>query len=193
LLLFFFGSQLVNSAIPVPSQPGPGPGPTLGPGPGPTFDPGPAPTIGPGPGPVQPNAVDLGPILVQLPAGWQVVEGPGGAPRMVKGSVAIDVASVAFNGDASTLYRGFVDQVLEPNASGFSATQPTPAQVGAGLPAVRGLYTGVFGEGGQIEGHLTAIVAGGQGFIFDGWGPVGTLRPLLAEIEAVTNTLVLDQ
>jgi hypothetical protein len=182
LLAFFFGSQILNSVIPargsvpLPNPGGPQPTPI---GPGPTSQPGGVGTI------------IMGPLTVQVPAGWQAFEGPVG-PRIAKGSVAIDIQTTGFSGDASALYRSFVDQVLRPNASGLTATEPTLVSIGGGLPAVRGLYTGIFGQDGQVEGHVTALVVGGQGFIFDAWGPVGTVRPLLNEIELITNTLVVN-
>lgn len=195
LIAFFFGSQILNSVIPARGGGPVGPMPTPIPG-GPTPTPiGPGPTpIGPGPT-AQPggaSSITIGPMTVQVPAGWQVVQRPDGSPRLAKGNVAIDVASTSFDGDASSLYRAFVNQLLAPAASGFSATEPTLVSIGGGRPAARGIYTGIFGEGGQVEGHLTALVVNGQGFVFDAWGPVGSLRPLLDEIELVTNTLVVN-
>ncbi|HEY7600462.1 MAG TPA: hypothetical protein VH741_11090 [Candidatus Limnocylindrales bacterium] len=167
----FFGSQVVNSAIPLPAAP---PGATAGP------DGRPA------------SSVDLGELTVQVPAGWQLTDGPVG-PRLARGSVAIDIGSLAFNGDATSLYNAFVSEVLAPNATGLSATQPALVQVGPGVPAVRGIYTGIFGEGGQVEGHVTALVVDGTGYVFDAWGLVGTLRPLLPDVELVTDTLVVNR
>ncbi len=161
IVALFFGAQLVNAVLPARAGDG---------------------GAQPGPG----GAVDVGPLRIHLAPGWQQVQTEAGA-RLAKGSVAIDIQSTAYGGDAAALYRDFVEQVLAPAANGFGATPPSLVNVG-GLPGVRGAYTGIFGVG-EVEGQLTAFIVGGTGFVFDAWGSPGTLRALLAEIELMMASI----
>jgi hypothetical protein len=166
IVALFFGAQLVNAVLPAPGA-------------------------GPGPQPQPGGAVDIGPLRVSLAPGWQAVDGPLG-PRLARGSVAIDFQVDAFDGDAASLYRVFVEQALAPHATGFSATDPSLVQVGSGIAGARGAYAGVFGTGasdGQVEGQLTVFVVDGTGVVIDAWGPMGTLRPLLSDVELMISTI----
>jgi hypothetical protein len=192
LLAMFFGAQLVNAIIP---QPGVGPGVPGPGGPGP-IGPG-QPTSGPvGPGPLTTplppaSTLTIGPLRVPLEGGWTPQEVPGSniIVRLVKGSVAIDVFSASIQGqaDAAAVYN-FYMQDLQANSSGFTAAQPNLLQVGNGIPAARGNYTGVFGQS-QIEGQVTTIVVGASGFIFDVWANGGTLATLQPEAQRMIDNL----
>lgn len=157
----FFGSQILNAVVPAASG---GAGPQAG------------------------ATLDVGQLRIQIARGWQSLDGPVG-PRIAKGSVAIDIGTIAFSDDVRTLYDDFVADALAPHAIGFGATAASLVEVGNGLPAARGAYTGVFGEGGEIEGQLTALVVAGQGYVFDAWGQAGSLNPLLPEVELMLDTL----
>lgn len=133
------------------------------------------------------GSVDLGPVRVELVAGWQLMHTDLG-PRLAKGSVAIDVEIVPYDGTAAELYDDFVVDGLAPFANSFSATPPAPISLQAGLPAVRGSYTGIFGVG-EVEGQLTTAVASDTGIVFDAWGRSGTLRALLPEVETMIDSL----
>lgn len=177
ILALFFGSQLLNAIIPVsavgPGGPGPGgpgsPGPTTGPG-------GPGPTPGPG-GPVTTplppgSSLTIGPLRMPLESGWVPQEVPESnvIVRLVKGATAIDVLSATIEGqaDAAAVYNAYMNNLAQA-AQGFGATQPNAIQVGSGLPASRGSYTGVFGQS-QIQGEVTTFITGStQGWIFDVW------------------------
>ena len=167
ILALFFGAQLLNSVLPAAAG-------------------------GPGPQPQPGGAVDIGPIRVHVPNGWQVGQMPGGAgTRLARGGVVIDFQTNPFQGDAPTLYNAFVNQVLAPGATGFQATQPSLIQVGSGIAGARGAYTGVFAgnNDGQLEGQLTTFVVDGTGVVIDAWGPIGTLRPLLGDVDLIISTI----
>jgi hypothetical protein len=204
IIALYFGAQIVNAVIPVPGvgpgNPGPGgEGPT-GPGPIPTTVP--LPTTGPvGPGPTtapaQPGqTLTVGPLRIPLETGWtpQAVPDSNVVVRIVKGNVAIDVfgASIEGQADAAAVYNAYLTQSLQPSATGLTASQPNLLQIGNGIPAARGSYTGVFGQD-QIEGQLTTIVIGANGFIFDTWGSAGTLGQLLPEAQRMIDNLQVVQ
>ena len=160
IALLFFGSQLVNAVIPGTGDVG---------------------QSGDG-------GVDIGVIRVQLADGWYVSDEAGGT-RVAKGSVAIDILDVDFEGDPSSLYEGFVAEALAPNATGFEATDPALVVVGGGMPAARGGYAGIFGQANEVEGQLTAFVVEGHGYVFDAWSHVGGLTRLLPEVELMIDSV----
>ena len=184
ILALFLGAQVINAIVPVsavgPGVPGPGQGP--GPGPGPTFGPGPGPVTTPLP---PGSSLTVGPLRIPLESGWVPQEVPGSSiiVRLVKGSVAIDLFSATIQGqaDAAAVYAAYM-QSLAQDGAGFGDTQANPVQIGAGIAAVRGQYTGVFGQS-QVEGEVTTFVAGGSGWIFDAWAGPGALRALLPEAQ----------
>jgi hypothetical protein len=188
----FFGSQLVNAVIPTPGvAPGPGVGPGVGPVP---------PVVAPqqptGPGPVQPgSSLTAGPLRIPLVAGWQPATNTNSSAiaSMIKGAVQIDLFSAAITGGTASptavynTYMSFIGQ----NATGFGSGQPSGIQIGGGLPAARGVYQGVFG-GNQLEGEVTAFVTGtSDGWVWDAWGPPGTLGPLLGEVRTMIDNVQL--
>jgi hypothetical protein len=194
----FFGSQLLNAIVPV-SAVGPGvprPGPTTGPGPLPTSGPGPLPTQAPGPGPVTTplppgSSLTIGPLRMPLESGWVPQEVPSSnvIVRLVKGGVAIDVIGATIQGqaDAAAVYNAFMNNLAQV-ATGFGASQPNAITIGNGIPAARGSYQGVFGDS-QVEGEVTTIALGADGFIFDVWADTGALRPLLPEAQRMIDNL----
>lgn len=190
ILALFFGSQLLNAIVPAaavgPGNPGPG-GP--GSGPGMTFGP-----VIPGPGstPLPPGStLTVGSLRVPLESGWVPQEVPGTniIVRLAKGSVAIDVlsASIAGQADAAAVYSSYMSELADA-ATGFGSTSANALQIGSGIPAARGSYTGVFGQF-QVEGEVTTFVVGAQGFIFDAWGGSGTLAGSLAEAQRMIDNI----
>jgi hypothetical protein len=199
----FFGAQIVNALIPIPGvAPQPGTGPGSGPfepgQPGPTLPPIVLPTAptGPGTGPLPPVSVlNAGPLRIPLVAGWQPVSSSSSnaAASLVKGAVQIDLFSLTISGGTGTptaVYSGYMG-IIGENATGFSAAQPAGIQIDGGLPAARGAYTGVFGQS-QIEGEVTAFVTGTtDGWVWDAWGPAGTLGSVLAEGQRMIDNMQL--
>ncbi len=113
--------------------------------------------------------------------------------RLVKGGSAIDVFSATIEGqaDAAAVYNFYI-QNMAPDATGFGATQPNAIQIGSGIPAARGTYSGAFGES-QIEGEVTTFVVGNTGWIFDVWSSAGSLQPTLTEAEQMIDNLQVVQ
>ncbi len=191
ILALFFGSQLLNGLIPVSAV-----GPGL-PGPGGQGPAGPGPTTGPGPltTPLPPGStLPVGPLRIPLENGWVPQDVPGSdiVMRLVKGGVAIDFFSASVPGDAATLYNGYMSS-LQEGSTGFGATQPNLIQLGNGIAAARGSYTGLFGST-QVEGEITTIVlAGGQGWVLDVWTGSGMLGAQLAEADRMIDNLQVAQ
>ncbi len=199
IVALFFGAQLVNAIIPQrTSDPGTGPGtgPITGPGqPGQTLPPIAVPTAGPGSGPGQPlppgSVLTAGPLRIPLEPGWQAQEGPSSSiiVRLVKGGTAIDLLSLTVQGGTATpeaIYNGYMQLI---GGTGFTNTPPGNIQIGGGLPAVRGNYTGVFDQD-QLEGEVTAFVTGtSDGWVWDAWASTGTLRGLLPEAQRMIDNI----
>jgi hypothetical protein len=212
ILALFFGAQLVNALIPTPvTVPGngPGSGPISNPGgqpnqpnqPGPTLPPINLPTPGPianpgNPGgqPGQPGGqvVTAGPLRITLLQGWQVVQPANNAiASFVKGSAQIDLVNLTITGGSATatgLYNGYMG-IISQGPTGFTSAPPASIQVGAGTPAARGGYTGLFGSN-QVEGDVTAFITGtSDGWVWDAWGTSGTLGPMLGEARQMIDTV----
>ncbi|MDP8904101.1 MAG: hypothetical protein M3N29_02080 [Chloroflexota bacterium] len=167
IVALFVGAQLVNAVIPLPARPGSGTG-----GEGDRF-------------------VTFGGLRMTLVSGWQPSQGPGSG-QLVKGSVALDIYVLDYDGTATTLYSAFVSQMVGRNATGFQPTEPSVITLGA-IPAARGSYVGIFGEGGELEGEVTTVVVGARGYGFDAWAPGGSLNGLLGEVRQMLDTLHVVQ
>jgi hypothetical protein len=191
ILAVFFGVQLVNAAVPAGGRTGVGPGPGVERTPDPAAPTPFQPTQPPvGPGPAQPGeTLTIGPLRLSLPSGWQTGQTQSGNFRMGKGGVIIDLNTLVLDqdADATGLCAAFINQVLAPDATGFSTSQPVPFAV-TGASAARALYSGVFGQAGEVEGQVTVIVVGRQAVFFDAWSGPGMLRALLPEIERIFET-----
>ena len=190
----FFGSQLVNALVPAPTvAPGSGVGPGSGPIPPVVVPDQPA---DPGSGPLPPGSfLTAGPLRIPLVAGWQSASSTNSSAiaSIVKGAVQIDLFSTSITGGTATptaVYDTYMSFIGE-SAVGFGNAQPAGIQIGGGLPAARGIYTGVFG-GNQLEGEVTAFITGTtDGWVWDGWGPSGTLGALLPEIHSMIDNVQL--
>jgi hypothetical protein len=164
----FFGSQILNEAIPANAG-GNGGG-----------DPG--------------TPVAIGDVSRITPlAGWSVGRLDGGGLRLEKGFVVVDLFESSFSGTAGDLARGYVEEVLRPAATQLSATEPQVA-TGEGGSAARLTYSGIFtGADGTIEGEVTVFVPSGGAVVADAWSPLGQLAPLLPEVHDMLNTIEVDR
>jgi hypothetical protein len=137
----------------------------------------------------------VGPLRIPLENGWVPQEVPDSnvIVRLTKASAAIDLFSASIQGqaDAAAVFSFYIQQ-MQQGTSGFNASQPNLIQIGNGIAAARGTYTGVFGQN-QIEGEVTTFVVGATGFIFDTWASSGTLRGLLPEAERMVDNLQVVQ
>jgi hypothetical protein len=159
----FFGSQIVNEAIPARAG-----------------------VDGRDPG----TPVAIGPDAQITPlAGWSVGELDGGGIRLEKGFVAVDLFEPDFSGTAADLAQGYVDQVLRPAATQLTSTQPQVATGEAGS-AARLTYSGIFtGASGTIEGEVTVFIASGAAVVADAWSPQGELAQAIDEVHEMLNTI----
>jgi len=165
IALLFFGSQILNEAIP-PALAGAVPG--------------------------EPVQVAAG-VQLTPSDGWIATEHEDDdGIRLEKGVVAIDVFAFGFDGGARELARLYLDEGLRPFASQLNAA-PTEIVAGPSGPAARFAYQGLFsGANGAIEGEVTAIVAGGTGVLLDGWGPQGSVEGLLGEVHEMIATVTVE-
>lgn len=126
-------------------------------------------------------------------SGWELArrfDDPPGI-ELTRGSGNLDVVAIGFDGDAASLLREFVSQVLEPGAERLSVSQQIQrVELRSGLTAVRIFYIGVFGRGQTpIEGEVTTVVsASGVGVVFDGWAPAGLLEHVGGDIHEMIET-----
>jgi hypothetical protein len=158
----FFGSQILNDAIPANAGDG--------------RDPGSPVAIG--------SASQITPL-----GGWSVAELEGGGLRLEKGFVAVDLFQVDVDAGAAELAVSYVDEVLRPVADQLTAGDPAVVADETGS-AARLRYAGIFtGANGTIEGELTVVVTGGRAVVADAWAPQGELAIRLDEVHEMLGTL----
>jgi hypothetical protein len=163
----FFGSQVLNEAIPVNAGGGNGNGP-----------------VAPG----TPVAIGDASRITPL-RGWTVGRLEGGGLRLEKGFVVVDLFEADFEGPAAELARAYVDEILRPAATQLSATEPEVA-TGQGGSAARLTYSGLFtGAEGTIEGEVTVFASGDLAVVADAWAPLGQLAPLLSEVHDMLDLI----
>jgi hypothetical protein len=159
----FFGSQLVNEAIPASADEGQ-PGTPL--------------AIG--------GTATITPI-----EGWVVTrfEDSSGV-RLEKGSVVLDVFEQSSD-SAGRLAQAYLDGPLRGQSTELTTTDVATVPSSAGS-AARFTYQGLFtGADGAIEGEVTAIVAGGAGVVADAWSKQGRLDGLLGETRTMLESIEL--
>ena len=140
------------------------------------------------------GAVAVGDSVQVTPLpGWELAdrfEDPTGI-RLTSGSASLDVAALAFGGTDVDLLRGYVDDVLSPQAEQLRLSEEIePVPLANGLTGSRIAYIGVFGDvQTPVEGEITTVVSPlGTGVVFDGWAPVGQLQVGLEEFHAMIET-----
>jgi hypothetical protein len=159
---FFFGSQVLNEALPVRAED----------------------RIVPG------NPVAIGGNATVVPlSGWSLsLFDDGSGIRLEKGVVVLDL----FPGTsevAGDLIEIYFQQVLREQATEITRSDTETASSANGS-AARFSYQGIFaGAEGAIEGEVTAVAAAGQGVIADAWAPQGRLVSLLEEVHLMIDTI----
>lgn len=159
----FWGSQILNEAIPVSAQGQVAPG----------------------------ESVEIGGGARITPLdGWVSTPHENGTGiRLEKGIVVIDLFPETFDGSAGDLARAYLEEVLKPDATQLTATEPE-VETNANASAAQFTYQGLFkGVDVAIEGEVTAILLGGRGVIADAWSSQGDLAGLLGEIHAMLGTI----
>jgi hypothetical protein len=134
------------------------------------------------------NAVSVRPL-----SGWRVAGRVHvrGIPdlRITRGNGNLDVLATSFSGGSELLVRGYLRQVVAPQAQQLqvSAVFDT-VRIGHGVVAVRGRYIGLFGDrAAPIEGEVTGLVVGGEGILFDGWAPEGLFQYVQDDIHTMID------
>jgi hypothetical protein len=165
LAAMFFGTQVVDEALPAAASPG---------------------EIATAPG----DAVPIG-------EGWQITpldgwvatsHDSGSGIRLEKGVVVVDLFPERYDA-AGELATDYLNQALKANATQLTASDIETATEPGGS-AARFTYQGIFQEAdGAIEGEVTAIVAGGNGVVADGWSDQGDLGGALDEIHRMLETI----
>ncbi|MGQ0668264.1 MAG: hypothetical protein ACT4PO_01085 [Actinomycetota bacterium] len=134
-----------------------------------------------------------GVVRISPLSGWELArrfDDPPGI-ELTRGGGNLDVIAIGFAGDAASIVREFVTQVLEPGAERLSVSQRIQRiELRSGLSAVRIFYIGVFGRGQTpIEGEVTTVVSpSGVGVVFDGWAPAGLLDYVGGDIHEMIET-----
>jgi hypothetical protein len=162
LAALFFGSQVLNEAIPAMAT-----------------------TVTPG------DAIDIGDgARITTLAGWVVTAHENSAGiRLEKGVVVVDLYPERFGGNAAALADAYLEDVLKAGATQLTTTEPEVV-TGRDGSAARFAYQGIFeGVDVPIEGEVTAVFIGSQGVVADAWSRQGDLGSLLAEVHAMLDTI----
>lgn len=159
----FYGSQILNEALPANAQGQVAAGGTV--------------AIG--------EASRITPL-----DGWVVTPHEGGPGiRLEKGIVVIDLFPETFGQNAGDLAKAYLDEILRPDATQLTTTETEVATTPNGSAARFG-YQGMFtGVDVPIEGEVTAVFVGGNGVIADAWSRQGDLGSLLGEVHAMLETI----
>lgn len=159
LAAFFFGSQILNEALPA------------------------------GGGQVRPGtpvAIGGGAEITPL-EGWVARDHENGFGIVLeKGTVVLDLYPETVGQNAGDLAAAYLD-VLKAQATQLTASDMESA-TGATGSAARFTYEGIFGDN-AIEGEVTALFTNGQGVIADAWAPQGRLSQALDEVRQMIQTI----
>ncbi len=185
-----FGVNVVNAAVPLPSDPGfvdPGPAVPVDPN-QPSQDPN-LPTVAPvDPGPVAPGAglqVGAG-VVIYPPGGWTALGAEEGVTVLQKGGVVLIAAGIAWGGTPLELAAAYRDSWFEGGQ--FAANDPESGSIGNGVPGAALSYSGIL-EGTQVEGIIVTGATGGAGVIFNIFGAQGSLNGVSSDINTVFGTV----
>ncbi len=156
----FFGSQILNEALPAAG--------------GGQVRPGTPIAIGEG--------IEITPL-----EGWIASDHDNGFGIVLeKGTVALDLYPETVGQNAGELANAYLD-VLEAQATQLTASDMESA-TGATGSAARFTYEGIFGDN-AVEGEVTAVFASGQGIVADAWSPQGRLSQALDEVHHMIQTI----
>lgn len=191
-----FGVNVVNAAVPLPSDPGfVAPGPAVPVDPNlPTQDPNqptaqPQATAAPvDPGPVAPGAgLTLGAgVVIYPPDGWTVLGVEDGVTLLQKGGVVLVAAGVAWGSTPLELATAYRDAWFQSGQ--FVASDPESGSIGNGVPGAALSYSGIV-DGAQVEGSIVTGVTGGSGVVFNVFGAQGSLNGVSGDINTVFGTV----
>jgi hypothetical protein len=159
LAAFFFGSQILNEALPAG---------------GGEVRPGTPVAIGEG--------VEITPL-----DGWVARDHDNGFGIVLeKGTVVLDLYPETVGQNAGDLATAYLD-VLKAQATQLTASDMESA-TGATGSAARFTYEGIFGDN-AVEGEVTTLFTNGQGVVADAWAPQGRLSQALEEVRQMIQTI----
>ena len=165
IALLFYGSRILNEALPAAAVDQASPG--------------------------APIEIGEGASITPL-AGWAATAHDQGVPgiRLEKGIVTIDLYPESFGATAAELATGYLDEILRPDSTQLTASDVEVLASSQGAAAARFRYQGVFtGVEVPIEGEVTAVFEGGAGVIADAWTRQGDLAELLGEVRAMVESI----
>jgi hypothetical protein len=124
--------------------------------------------------------------------GWAVEE-RGADPPQVRLTADIGALYVIAAGGATgpeALLEEYVAEVLEPQASQLSVSEPEAMTIPGTGPGVRVTYAGLFeGAGTPLEGEVAAATSPqGNGVVLDGWAPEGQYVVVRSDVRAMVNS-----
>ena len=166
IALLFYGSKVLNEALPAVAIEQAAPG--------------------------APIEIGDGASLTPLD-GWTATahEGVPGI-RLEKGIVAVDLYPESFGTTATELATAYLDEILRPDSTNLTASDVEVLTSSRGTAAARFRYQGVFtGIEVPIEGEVTALFEGGGGVIADAWTRQGDLADLLGEVRAMVDSILV--
>jgi len=111
--------------------------------------------------------------------------------QITRGSGNLLVAALpGRGGDAQRLADDYERIVLSKELSQLSVSKQLDAvRLRSGLEGLRFAYVGVVADtGASVEGEVTVVVApSGDGVVFDGWAPAGSMSFVRSDIEATVE------
>ena len=127
-------------------------------------------------------------VTARLPAGWQLVERFDDGVRVGQGGTTADIL-VRDAGDPAAALQAYVDEVLVPDATVFSSTDPVAADVN-GRPGARASYVGRFTNvPSSLEGRLVAVSYDERSVVVDAWAAEGRLGSADSQIEELVASI----
>ncbi len=168
------GANLINTAVPLPADPG-----SDGTQQGGLEQPGP---VTPG------EAIDVGNgIQVEAPGGWSVTGSSNGQVTLQKGQAVIVVEGGPYGGTTSDLQATIHDSIFEKSQG--TAGQPQDITFGPGIDGLAVRYTMVAPD--EVDGIYVVGISSGTAVIGIIATPPGLLRQYAGDMDSVLASLVI--
>lgn len=186
------GANLVNAAVPLPTEPMT-PDQALPAIPvEPPVEPGLDVPLDPRvePGPVSPgSAVDVGyGLVVHPPGGWTVVAAEPGSVALQRGGAFLLVLAAPWLDDPASLADSYAEGFFADGQ--FQSATPQAATLGSGIPAVTIAWSGII-DGVHYDGVIAAGAESGTGAVLNAVAPAGQLQSVADDLDAIAATLLI--
>ena len=137
--------------------------------------------------------IDVSPEVRFRPAnGWTLEQQSTDPPqvRMTADIGALYVIAADAAAGPAGLLQEYLAEVLEPQASQLSVSEPEAVNIAGAGPAVRVTYVGLFvGTGTPLEGEIAAGASPqGNGVVLDGWAPEGQYVVVRSDVRAMVGS-----